>query len=156
MKTLIIILMLATTLLAGCQLSHLIIKSPTDPNATMELSGAAADTWIGQLADNASTEASRLEDLFKYNAVLFVGLFLALLAGIVFAVLTKSSWSWVIPVTAGIGLLLLVFVVQAAVYIKWIVLAVVVVAFGVLVFKTWQYKKREIAAKLASALRGPT
>lgn len=154
MKTVLLITLLAITLLASCQSSHLIIPSPTvtDPNAMMELWGPAADTWAQQLADNISTEASRLEDLFKYNGVLFVGLFLALLAGVVFAYLTRSSWGWIIPTVAGVGLLLLVFIVQAAVFIKWIVLAVVVVAFGVLVFKTWQYKKREIAALLKGAV----
>jgi hypothetical protein len=55
---------------------------------------------------------------------------------------------WYIPITAGGGLLTLIFIVQAVLYIKWIFLTALIVLVGIFVFKTWQYKKREIVALL--------
>lgn len=134
-------------ILSGCQSqSHLVfpvknLPGVQDSNTTIELWGKAADTVAQQLADNLKTEAGRLADLFKYNSILFLILFATMLGGVIFAILTRSSWGWVIPSVAAGGLLSLVFIVQAAVYIKWIILGIVVVALGVLVFKTWQYQK---------------
>lgn len=141
---LLFILIITTVSIIGCQQSHIIVPNPTnpsDPNSTMELWGEAANIWIQQMADNVTNEAGRLENLFKYNAELFVILFVVMLGGLAFAYLTKSSWGWVIPAVAGGGLLTLIFIVQAAVYIKWIILAVVVVALGLLVYKAWEYQK---------------
>jgi predicted membrane protein len=114
----------------------------------MELWGEAANIWIQQMADNVTNEASRIEDLFRYNGIMYAGLFIILLGGVLFALLTKSSWMWYIPITAGGGLLTLIFIVQAVLYIKWIFLTALIVLVGIFVFKTWQYKKREIVALL--------
>jgi hypothetical protein len=113
-----------------------------DPNspAPIEATGKAAETLAQQIADNMETEAARLADLFEYNSLLFLTLFLVMLGGVVFAVLTKSSWGWIIPTAAGAGLAVLVFIVQAVQYIKWIGLGIVFVTLGVLIYKAWEYK----------------
>jgi hypothetical protein len=148
-------------MLSGCGQSYIKFNStnnlkqdPNDANAPVgqvEATGSAADTLAKQLADNIKTEAARLSDLFQYNSLLFMVLFLVMLGGVVFAVLTKSSWGWIIPTVAGGGLAALVFIVQAAEYIKWIGLGVFAVALGVLIYKAVQYQRERNAATVAAA-----
>jgi hypothetical protein len=118
---------------------------PNDPNSlvasyTIEAKGSAADTIAKQEAANIQTEQGRLQELFKYNSWMFMVLFFVMLGGVVFAVLTKSSWSWIIPTAAGGGLMALVFITQAAAYIKYIGLFIVIVALGVLIYKCYNYQ----------------
>jgi hypothetical protein len=155
MLSVLIIGLVLGMVLTGCNSqSHIVIPSTTgDPNQVTEVWGPAADTLAGQMADNLEVEAGRLADLFKYNAELFVTLFVVFLAGLAFAYLTKSSWGWVIPAVAGLGLLVLIFIVQAVVYIKWIVLAAVIIAVGVLVYKAYEYQQERnaLAVKTTAA-----
>lgn len=120
--------------LAGCQQSHIKFDST-------ELWGNAADVYAQQLADNVATTQSRFEDLFKYNAEAFIVLFLVMLGGIAFMILTRSKWGWIIPTVAGIGIASLVFIIQAVEYIRWIVLGAAVVAFLILLWKAWEYQR---------------
>ncbi|MBE3139525.1 MAG: hypothetical protein IMZ53_02975 [Thermoplasmata archaeon] len=140
-----ILLFLSTLMYTGCN-SSLRVNTFTDANSpTLVAGGNAANILAQQVADNMKTEAARLSDLFKYNSMLFIVLFAVVIGGVIFAVLTKSSWGWVIPTTAGGGLTALVFITQAAVYIKWIGLGVVVVTLGVLIYKAWEYQRERNA-----------
>jgi hypothetical protein len=150
MYLLTVLLLLSTVVCTGCGESWISFNTsgiqvdPNDANIPMsrvEATGSAADTLAKQFSDNIKTEAARLADLFEYNSLLFLTLFLVMLGGVVFAVLTKSSWGWIIPTVAGAGLAALVFIVQAVQYIKWIGLGIVFVALGVLIYKTWEYQK---------------
>jgi hypothetical protein len=146
-----VLLLFTTFMLSSCGQSSIRINNPRmagiDPNSPVpiEATGKAAETLAQQIADNIETEAARLTDLFEYNSLLFLTLFLVMLGGVVFAILTKSSWGWIIPTVAGAGLAALIFIVQAAVYIKWIGLGIVLVAFGVLIYKAWEYQKERNA-----------
>jgi hypothetical protein len=149
MKTFLLYLFLLTSVMfAGCGESYIRFydnrpldsNDPNRPIGQIEAKGQAADTLAKQFACNLQTEQGRLAELFKYNSLVFMVLFFVLIGGVVFAVLTKSSWGWIIPTAAGGGLALLVFVVQAAEYIKWIGLGIVVIALGVLIYKAWQYQ----------------
>ncbi len=162
-KILITVLIASLFVLFGCQSSHIIIpanqlpNAPADSNGVVEFWGEAAEAVAQQIAANLQNEAGRLAELYKYNSILFVICFITLLAGLAFSYLTKSSWGWVIPAVAGLGLLILIFIAQAAAYIKFIGVVFIVVALGILVFKTWQYKRREIAAlstKVVSDVKG--
>ncbi len=128
-------------ILSGCSRSFIILDYPKDANTPISAEGQAANILAQQVANNMQTEAGRLAELFKYNSALFVILFVIMILGVIFAVITKSSWGWVIPAATGAGLLSLVFIVQAAVYIKWIVLAVIVIAFIVVIYKAYEYQK---------------
>ena len=140
MKHITILLLLLILIAPGCSRVFLTLPS-ADCNTPITAEGQPAIILAQQVANNMQTEAGRLADLFKYNSILFVILFVVIIGGIIFAVLTKSSWGWIIPTAAGGGLLALVFIVQAAAYIKWIVLGIVVVALGVLVYKCWEYQR---------------
>lgn len=145
---LILFMFLSTFMCTGCGESYISfynnkVLDSNDPNQSVgEVTayGAAADTLAKQFACNLQTEQGRLAELFKYNSLMFMVLFFVLIGGVVFAVLTKSSWGWIIPTAAGGGLALLVFVVQAAEYIKYIGLGILVIALGVVIYKAWEYQ----------------
>jgi hypothetical protein len=114
--------------------------------------GGAANILATQLAANMANEAARLSDLFKYNSLLFLILFVVMLGGAAFAIITKSSLGYVIPTIAGAGLAILIFITQSVKYINYIVLGVVVIALGVLVYKCYNYQseRNKLAAALAA------
>lgn len=151
------VLLLFTTFASGCGTSYIRFNrslkvDPNDSNSIVgliEAKGNAADTLAQQFADNIETEEARLANLFKYNSLIFMVLVFVMLGGVIFAVLTKSSWGWIIPTVAGGGMAALVFIVQAAEYIKWIGLGIVVVALGVLIYKAVEYHRERdaLAAK---------
>lgn len=141
---LIAIIIFTFLMLSGCQSqSRIIIPSPTiqDPNAITDAYGPAADTLAQQIADNLKNEAGRISDLFKYNSFCFIGLFITMLGGVAFAILTRSSWGWIIPTVSLGGIVALIAIVQLIEYIKWITLGILVLALGVLIYKTYEYQK---------------
>jgi hypothetical protein len=139
----LMLVLLVVCLIVGCA-SHLYISNPRaygiDSNSPIIADGKAADTLAEQIVTNLQTEAGRIAKLFEYNSIIFSGLFLAMLGGIVFAALTKSSWSWIIPTVAGGGIFALIFITQVVAYIKWVGLGVAVVVLFVLIYKAWQYQ----------------
>jgi hypothetical protein len=164
---LLCVLFIAALFVAGCGESYIrfftgqkVLKPDANdvntPVGFIEAKGSAADTLAKQFAANIQTEEGRLADLFKYNSWMFMVLFFVLIGGVVFAVLTKSSWSWIIPTAAGGGLMLLVFITQATVYIKYIGLGIVVIALGVLIYKAWQYQSERNALTAAAAAKEKT
>ena len=161
---LILFMFLSTFMCTGCGESYIRFfdnrpldsNEPNSPVGRIEAKGSAADILAKQFADNIETEEARLADLFQYNSLMFMVLFFVLIGGVVFAVLTKSSWSWIIPTAAGGGLMILVFIVQAAEYIKYIGLGIVIIALGVLIYKAWQYQAERNALTAAAAAKEKT
>ncbi len=90
-------------LLAGCATSTVTWQSEGQPKYT--LTGKPAEEMGAVLARNALDKQGRQNELQKYNAWLYLGLVIFLVAGLAFWGYTRSRYGWVIPAAAigGIG-----------------------------------------------------
>ncbi len=145
-----VIIIIGLLLLAGCQSSsRVIVKDPlaagiADTNQPMELHGKAADTMAEVLADNARTKQGRRSEMMKYNAFLYAGLVILMVAGAAFWGFTRSRYGFVIPMAAVVGIAFISFWSE---YGHWITLGVMIITLSLLVWKVIEYQKERNAER---------
>ena len=140
----------------GCQ-EYSVVEIPgsgilgrTDPNSPIDYSnglstfkGEAANIIAKQVSGNLKNAQERMEELFKRDADLYVGLVLLLVGGLIFWGFTKSRYGWVIP-SASIGGIATILVTQTmchqlVIYGKWIFTVVLAIAVLLLIWKAVEY-----------------
>lgn len=134
MKTLIFFSILM--ILSGCQ-SNSKIELPVPGDGTQVLTGKVADVYGQTMVVNAKTAQGRVNDAFDSLRKTTPILMLTLVGGLIFWGITRSKFGWVIPASALAGIVLIMTFAQ---WSSWITGGVVVVAFGLLIWKAWEYQ----------------
>lgn len=128
MKLLYLLLLLLLCMTAGCQESLISfgqskIPASSDPNAIREV----VKGELQKLTD----PTSRFGDMGLVCMILIIG-------GVIFAVITKTSWGWIIPAAGGLGLGIMVMFQQ---YKMIIGLSLLALCLTVIIYKAWEYQK---------------
>jgi hypothetical protein len=144
-KTILVVLLLLYNLeLAGCQkesiakvqFNNISSMSKIDPNNCNEFKGEAANIITKQIASNMANKQSMLSDVFKKSGLLFAGLTVTMVGGLIFWGFTGSRFGWVIPASCIGGIFTILMFVN---YSKWIFAIVLGVSGLFLIWKAVEY-----------------
>lgn len=137
MKSLIVAVIMAVIILAGCQ-SESRITIPIPGDGVRVIEGSAADDYVEALIQNEKTAKARLNELFGSLTKMMPILLLTMVGGFTFWGFTRSRFGWIIPAATIGGM---VFIVSFARWAEWIAVGVVIITLAVLVWKAIEYKQ---------------
>ena len=143
-------------ILTGCSKPQSMIRwHTTDPNGIIsqeipwpaQLTGSAADKIADVLAANVRDKQGRLNEMLKYNPLIYLALVGCLLGGFVFWGITKSKSGWIIPATAIGGIIFIRF--WSSDWAGWVAAGVSAITISLLLYKAieWQKERNEESLK---------